>query len=142
MLRQVESLALTLPGPVDRVGDLPVPDYFDFFEAVGPSPVRDDLVPLIMPMETARGCWWGQKYQCKFCAFQESLVGFRSKEPDRVLREMDELVARHGDWMLMLSDDIVDTRYFGTVFAELARRGAPYGIFTELKANQIGRAHV
>lgn len=135
MLRQGVSSTLSLPGPVERVDELPVPDYFDFFDAVAPSPVRDDLLPLIMPMETARGCWWGQKFQCKFCAFEESLIGFRSKSPERVLREMDELVARHGDWMLMLSDDIIDTRFFGTVFADLAARGAPYGIFTELKAN-------
>lgn len=88
-----------------------------------------------MPLETSRGCWWGQKFQCKFCAFQEHAIGFRSKSLDRVLEEMEYLARNHGDMRIMFSDDIIDAGCFHTLFPELARIGAPYSIFTELKGN-------
>ena len=57
------------PSPARMVTDLdrlPHPDFLAYFDRVEHSPLRERLSPWI-PMETSRGCWWGEKHHCKFC---------------------------------------------------------------------------
>jgi len=111
-----------------------VPDFDDYFEALRNSSFHDRIAPGL-PVETSRGCWWGAKSHCTFCGLNGGSMAYRSKSPERVLAEFDQLTTRYGIRRLMVVDNILDMQYFKNVVPQLAAKGAPYQIFYETKAN-------
>ena len=82
-------------APFDRLDELPVPDYHEFFDGRRRSGLARRLgaTPVTLPFESARGCWWGAKRHCTFCGLNGSTMAFRAKSPDRVRAELAELAA-------------------------------------------------
>jgi magnesium-protoporphyrin IX monomethyl ester (oxidative) cyclase len=119
---------------VDHLDGVPLPEYDDYFTALARSPLRDEILPAL-PVETSRGCWWGQKSQCTFCGLNGTGMAYRSKSPERVGAEFAALAGRHGVSRLQVVDNILDMRHLRTVLPDLARAGAPYQLFYEIKAN-------
>ena len=127
---------LTLPPLTTNLDALPFPDFRDYFEQLGASPVREDVVDeVVLPMETSRGCWWGQRRQCGFCGNHPQMQTFRSKCAERVVEEVAHLVQTYQPRRLALADDILDYRYFRTLFPRLAAGGRPTPFFCESKVN-------
>lgn len=75
--------------------NLPYPDFDDYFGAYNASPIKKELQPSLV-IETSRGCWWGEKYQCTFCGLNGSTLNYRSKTVDNVLDELQYLSAKYG----------------------------------------------
>jgi ribosomal peptide maturation radical SAM protein 1 len=119
---------------VDDLNQSPVPDYDDYFEALEESTVSDCLSPGL-PVETSRGCWWGQKHHCTFCGLNGSGMGYRSKSGPRVLDEFDALAKRYKVRAFALVDNIIDMAHLKTVLPVLADRPERYSLFYETKAN-------
>jgi ribosomal peptide maturation radical SAM protein 1 len=114
--------------------ELPVPDYHEFFdrrEQLGQHGTRG----LSLPVETARGCWWGAKKHCTFCGLNNSTMTFRSKSAPRAVEEILTLADRHGVLDLAAVDNIVDKSYAADVFPALVERGVDLGLFYEVKAS-------
>ncbi|HEX8846366.1 MAG TPA: RiPP maturation radical SAM C-methyltransferase [Pyrinomonadaceae bacterium] len=122
---------------VSNLDALPEPDYTEYFESAArlglPPLVRGQVVAL--PVETARGCWWGAKHHCTFCGLNALGMKFRSKSPARVLAGLDELASRHDTYAFLSVDNILDQRYIVDVFEPLARQRKDYTFFFEVKAN-------
>lgn len=116
------------------VETLPEPVYDEYFERLARSPLAQALMPQV-PLESSRGCWWGEKHHCTFCGLNGLEMRYRSKSAGKLLAEIDALAARHGVLDFVTVDNIIDTRYFRTLLPELARRGRDYGLFYETKAN-------
>jgi ribosomal peptide maturation radical SAM protein 1 len=128
------SSVVTGPGsPVTELDGLPVPTYDDFQTQLANSPAAAQVPPTLL-LETSRGCWWGAKHHCTFCGLNGGSIAFRSKSADRVLDEIEGLRAS-GAISVAVVDNILDMHFFSTVLPELARRGAPVGLFYEVKAN-------
>jgi magnesium-protoporphyrin IX monomethyl ester (oxidative) cyclase len=125
---------------VERLDGNPVPDYADYFAALARSPLRPRVRPGLL-VEMSRGCWWGQKHHCTFCGLNGGGLAYRAKGPGRVLAELAELSAAYATPRFMVVDNILDMSYLRTVLPELVRRGAPYELFFETKAN-LRREHV
>lgn len=119
---------------------LPVPDFGDYFERLSESPTYEYVEPKLV-VETARGCWWGEKHHCTFCGLNGSLMGFRSKPPDAVLSELTTLVQRHHVLDVVMVDNILDMGYFSTVLPRLAALDWDVRIHYEIKAN-LKRAQI
>ena len=119
--------------PVEDLDALPVPSYDDYFSALAASSCSVDLTPRLL-LETARGCWWGDRSHCTFCGLNGATMRFRSKSPDRVSMEIDTLVDRYGIPVISVVDNILDMRYFRTLLPALAK-GRPLELFWEIKAN-------
>lgn len=123
-----------------RIRDLdgvPVPDFDPFFEqrrATSAAAVAPTLL-----LETARGCWWGERSHCTFCGLNGATMAFRSKTPERVLAEVRQLHTRYKVEAVSVVDDILDMRYFETVLPMLARAGLGLELFWEVKANLTHR---
>lgn len=120
---------------------LPYPDFDDYFAALASSPMRDAIEPGL-PVETARGCWWGARHHCTFCGLNGGSMAFRSKSADRAVAEFDHLERRYGLRRFETVDNILDMAYLKTVVPRLAegeRRGR--SLFYEVKAN-LTRAQV
>jgi len=133
ILRQGFADALQVPPPVARMDELPVPDYHDYFDALRRSGLTD--VKPILTVQTARGCWWGEKHHCTFCGLNGDSMGYRSKSPQRVISELVELSESYRVQRMDSVDNILDTRYIQTLFPELIRRNADLDLFYEIKAN-------
>lgn len=113
---------------------LPYPYYDDFFEQYTRSGLPPSALTYLM-IETGRGCWWGQKDQCRFCGINHAEIAFRTKSPARALTEMEHMVARYAIHDIMPVDNIIGLPYFKTLLPELRRRGPHFSLFYESKAN-------
>jgi len=119
---------------VDCMDRVPMPDYDDYFVELARSPFRKHVLPGLT-VETARGCWWGEKHHCAFCGISDSGMSFRAKSPDRVRREMDTLRIRHGVDRFAPADNIIEPSFFNTLLPLLAEEGPRASIFYQTKAN-------
>jgi ribosomal peptide maturation radical SAM protein 1 len=120
--------------PVTELDMLPFPNYDDFFQQLEATSLKEE-VPLLVPFETARGCWWGAKQHCTFCGLNALSMNFRSKSKDRALEEILYLRERYGVRRLGAVDNIIDMKYFRELLPELKRRQIDLSIFYETKAN-------
>ncbi|MFE7036236.1 RiPP maturation radical SAM C-methyltransferase [Streptomyces sp. NPDC057621] len=128
---------------VQNLDDLPMPDYDEYFrraENLRLQP-RTASRAVHLPLETARGCWWGMKHHCTFCGLNGETMHFRSKSAQRVVDEFARQTRRYGSFRFEAVDNILDMRYFRTLFPALVESGAHYEIFYEVKAN-LSRAQI
>lgn len=123
-----------------HLDQVPTPDYDDYFQTLRTSQVAPYVTPGLL-IETARGCWWGQKHHCTFCGLNGNGMSFRSKSPARVMEEVSYLTQRYGLRKIEFVDNILDMDYMNTVLPALAAEEEPYMIFYETKAN-LRREHV
>jgi ribosomal peptide maturation radical SAM protein 1 len=143
------SVSLSVPGIIARTGGphapsagktarvddldaLPYPDYSDYFEQLKPVEKPPGFT-LHIPMETSRGCWWGEKSPCTFCGLNSADLVFRYKSPGRVLEEMHALSKNYGSNLCMV-DNILAHQYFQTVLPELANQH-DFSLYWEVKAS-------
>jgi ribosomal peptide maturation radical SAM protein 1 len=132
------QVKVTPPGPaIEPLDDLPAPDYHEYFEHAEDL----GLLPRVghrnvwLPIETARGCWWGAKHHCTFCGLNGTTMRFRSKSPERVLDELAEQAKTYRSFRFEAVDNILDMAYFTKLFPALAENETGYEIFYEVKAN-------
>jgi ribosomal peptide maturation radical SAM protein 1 len=113
---------------------LPMPNYSAYFEALKSSKIGTSIQPRLL-IETARGCWWGEKQHCTFCGLNGQTMGYRSKSPARASEELSYLSKRWEVEQIEFVDNILDLKYIETLFPELARAGSKLEFFLETKSN-------
>lgn len=75
----VESEAAAEPVSMDAV---PVPSYFEFFERLAGTKHLQHVIEPQIPVETSRGCWWGEKHHCTFCGLNGLSMTSRNRSPE------------------------------------------------------------
>ena len=111
----------------------PSPDYDDYFDALANTGLAGRLEPRV-PLETSRGCWWGEKRHCTFCGFNANEMWFRQKSAARAYTELESL-SRYGE-PLYVVDNIVPMDYFTELFPRLVKEGFRFpGGFVFTKSN-------
>jgi ribosomal peptide maturation radical SAM protein 1 len=132
------EVVVTPPAPpAGHLDDLPIPDYDEYFERaedLGVLP-RAGHRTVALPIETARGCWWGAKHHCTFCGLNGTSMRFRAKSPARARTELAQLARRYRSFRFEAVDNILDPAYLTTLFPALVEDGTNYEIFYEVKAN-------
>jgi ribosomal peptide maturation radical SAM protein 1 len=124
-------------SPTTPLDDLPIPDYDEYFKLA----TDVDILPHVgqrkvwLPIETARGCWWGAKHHCTFCGLNATTMHFRSKSPQRVLDEFAQQARRYRSFHFEAVDNILDMAYLTDLFPVLVAAETGYEIFYEVKAN-------
>lgn len=120
-----------------RLSESPAPDYDDFFallrEMREVHGVRIDAPSLFV--ESSRGCWWGEKQHCTFCANDALMMSWRSKPAEVVLRDLEGLSQRYGLSRFVFVDEIMPFQYWNDLLPKLAGRTPRFDIFYEQKAN-------
>ncbi|MBT3399551.1 MAG: RiPP maturation radical SAM protein 1 [Rhodospirillaceae bacterium] len=111
---------------------IPLPDYDDYFQALSQSLNRDIIHPGL-PVETARGCWWGERQHCTFCGLNGGSMKFRAKPVDVVLSDFAQLAEKHGFARFEAVDNIMAADFLDTLVPAL--EGLDYDVFYETKAN-------
>lgn len=128
--------------PSERVDidELPLPRYREYFDRLRQGSLRHDVLPRI-PYQSSRGCWWGERHHCTFCGLNGTDMAFRSKQPLRVLTEVEELSRAHRVVDFLVVDNILDHGYLDTLIPELARTPHDLSFFCETKSN-LSAQHV
>ena len=130
---------------LDDMSQTPVPDfdeYFYAFKQCGFEKAKGVLEPMI-PIETGRGCWWGEKNHCTFCGLNRAGMHFRSKPADQVLDLLQTLSRKYGRFHYNAIDNIMETDYIANLFEPLAEARADLSIHYEVRPHfsreQLGR---
>lgn len=133
--KSVQGAAAPPPGQ-RSLDDAPLPVYDDYFRRLDGSPARAVLSPQVsLPIETSRGCWWGEKQHCTFCGLNGATMTYRRKSPVQALAELTALAARHQRLQFHAVDNILDFRSFDTLLPSLRDAGIDVRLFFETKAN-------
>ncbi len=121
---------------------VPTPVFDDFYAQVRPLMAADRLpdgLPVALPFESSRGCWWGERSHCTFCGLNGLEIAERAHTPERVLADIEHLVGTWGVSELRASDDLLPVRIQREVLPELARRqrerDTPLTFFYEVKSS-------
>jgi ribosomal peptide maturation radical SAM protein 1 len=121
--------------PVFKNLDLnPIPDYDDYFEQLALCDFASDIKVNIV-FEGSRGCWYGAKVPCTFCAVNGSSMEYRAKSPERLVNELEHLWKRHDVKWFGAADNILDHSGHMKLCAMLAERIPDAKIFFDVKAN-------
>ena len=106
-------------SPPHNLDEVSIPDYSDFFEQ-SDIPVKD----VILPYESSRGCWWGEKNQCTFCGESKVATPYRFKNPKRSFDELFQFLQKYPDIENFLAtDSIFPTSYFQDFLPKLTDGG-------------------
>jgi len=120
---------------------LPMPKYDDYFAALMNSPILGEVVKPGLVIEGSRGCWWGQRNACSFCALNGTSLEYRVKSSDQIVRELEVLAGRHGITRFQFVDNILEPIWFQTLFPRIAGLDTAYSFRCEttpiLTRNQI-----
>ena len=134
--------------PLPSLSDAPRPEYDDYFEQVRPLMAAGLLpqgLPIALPFESSRGCWWGQRSHCTFCGLNGLEMAERAHTPERVLDDIEALVERWGVRSLRAVDNLLPIRIQRDVLPELARRqperDRPLRLFYEVRSH-LQRRHL
>jgi ribosomal peptide maturation radical SAM protein 1 len=115
----------------------PIPDFDEYFLAREQGGYADDPAaeePMI-PIETARGCWWGEKSHCTFCGLNRAGMEFRAKDVENVIAMLEALSERYGFLGFNAIDNIIDPGYVEKLFGALAEAHTDLQVHYEIKAN-------
>jgi ribosomal peptide maturation radical SAM protein 1 len=139
-----ESVMKKSAQKVESLDALPYPDFDDYFDQIQNASLPSFEYPWL-PMETSRGCWWGERAQCRFCGLNPASIAFRSKSKEKVLGEIKHHQERYTDKhkipTLLMVDNIIDKNYFKNLIPELKKQPARPQIFFEIKSN-LSKEHV
>lgn len=134
--------AVVLAGTAPSMDDLPVPEYHDFYARLRTSRAGGSSLPVdtAVPLETSRGCWWGEKKHCTFCGLNGMTMAFRSKSATRAFDELRKLVHDYGPGPkrrtnVLVVDNILDYRYFNDLLPMIAKSDLKVSLHYEVKAN-------
>lgn len=120
---------------VENLAGQPRPDFDPWFRDLASRPGVAASLEVQIPLESSRGCWWGEKHHCTFCGLNGATMAFRSKPPQQVLEEVRAHAARHPGRRMAFVDNIMDRGYFATLLPELAKLPPGTEFFYEIKSN-------
>jgi ribosomal peptide maturation radical SAM protein 1 len=117
-----------------ELDSLPIPvfdDYFRVFSTCFPESEKTRF----MPIETSRGCWWGERSHCTFCGLNGGGMKFRRKHWRRVVEEVDELTTRYPSSFVQFTDNILSLDYFKNLIPYWIQISDSTMKFFEVKSN-------
>jgi ribosomal peptide maturation radical SAM protein 1 len=122
---------ITQSAPVD-MDQLPIPDFDAYFRAVRKAGL-EGTADFSIPIETSRGCWWGERQHCIFCGLNALDMKQRNKSADRVFAEIVQQ-SRYAR-PFFATDNILPLEFFKGLFDRLIAANVPFDTFYETKSN-------
>lgn len=126
---------------------VPDPDFDDFFEEAARVGFARDAgwqQRVMLPFESARGCWWGQKQHCTFCGLNGEGMNYRARTADRTLAMFRSLAQKYPQVKrFQAADNIMPMSYFHELLPRMAAAPARpdveyfWTVKTNLRRDQI-----
>jgi ribosomal peptide maturation radical SAM protein 1 len=109
-------------------------DYEDFMRKFYGSFADADIKPAL-PLETSRGCWWGQRSHCTFCGLNGLSMAYRAMKPDLAINLFNTLFRYSGKVSKIEAvDNILPKSYLNQVLPFL-ETPSDMDIFYEVNAD-------
>lgn len=124
--------------PCIDLNALPTPDFTEYYEQLAlaiPESLLSQGSLILLPYESSRGCWWGEKHHCTFCGLNAQTMKHREKSPDRVITELQGLLEKHPNKKVCVVDNIMPHSYFRTLLPRLPAEVPGLLAFYEEKSN-------
>lgn len=134
-----KSLPLPLAGPETIGEDLSIDtridlDYEPFLKRF--AEYFSDLgVKPVLPFETSRGCWWGERSHCTFCGLNGVSMGYRAMSPALALDLFKSLFRFSGRVSRLTSVDNILPKSYVTEVLPFLDTPPDMEIFYEVKAD-------
>lgn len=125
-------------APYLNLDQMPKPDFGEFFQQrlfLFPDSESEEWPAIMIPYESSRGCWWGQKHHCTFCGLNGMGMAFREKSAAKVIAELNQLYREHPYASVNMVDNIMPHSYFKTLLPRAAELPESISVFFEQKAN-------
>jgi len=124
-----------------NLDESPTPDFDDYFNDLDElkSNHQVEVEAQTLPVESSRGCWWGQLAHCTFCGIDDETMKYRSKSPERTKSMLSTLHGRYGPRVFRFADYILPRQYYKTLFPILADQPEKYFLHWEMKSNVKAR---
>ncbi len=110
-------------GREHDINDVCRPDYDSFTRALDDHRdlERSGTAIPVLPFETSRGCWWGERSHCTFCGLNGQSMGYRSMSPELAIEQFTWLFGFTDRYpVLTCTDNIMPRSYPAKVFERLA----------------------
>lgn len=117
---------------------IPTTDFSEYYEQLAltiPESLLSQASMILLPYESSRGCWWGEKHHCTFCGLNAQTMKHREKSPDRVIQELQSLLEKHPNKKVCVVDNIMPHSYFRTLLPRLPVEVPGLLAFYEQKSN-------
>lgn len=109
-------------------------DYDPFVKLIEEKYQGHDM-ELILPFETSRGCWWGERSHCTFCGLNGLTMSYRAMHPDNAVNLISSFFQYSPRAVRLESvDNILPKNYMDEVFPRLNTPETMY-LFYEVKAD-------
>jgi len=119
------------------MNETPIPDFDEFYYARRASGYESwgRARRVQLPVETSRGCWWGEKNHCTFCGLNRSGMEFRAKSVDNVVEQLEALSSRYSCFNFFAIDNIMAPEYTEKLFSRLAAANSDIAMHYEIRPN-------
>ena len=119
------------------MNETPVPDFDEYFYARSQCGYEsyEQARELMLPIETSRGCWWGEKNHCTFCGLNRSGMEYRAKSVENVISQLDTLSRRYGWFRFFAIDNIMAPEYIEKLFGTLRTANCDLQVHYEVRPN-------
>lgn len=134
-----EAVSGPAASPIVNMDGLPLPSFDDYVEARNEAGIHGS-VPVALPIESSRGCWWGERQHCTFCGLNANGMEYRRKSHERFQWEVEEMKRRYGVKYLFVTDNILAMDYYETFLRWSAGSELGLRYFYEIKSN-VKRRH-
>jgi ribosomal peptide maturation radical SAM protein 1 len=119
--------------------DLPYPDFSDYFSELRQYPQLGNMIGQL-PLESSRGCYWHRatpqepQQACQFCNLNLQWRGYRTKNPERVVRELAHQVQKHKALRFFFVDNTLNPATITGLFETIQQLRCTLDLFAELRA--------
>jgi ribosomal peptide maturation radical SAM protein 1 len=126
-----------IAAPKFDLAKSPTPDYADWFNDLTQLTKEHGVkvTTRVLPVESSRGCWWGQTQHCVFCGIDDETLKYRYKAAEHTLSMLTEMRELYGDYTFRFSDYIMPKSYYTELLPVLARQQPKFRLHSEIKAN-------
>lgn len=119
---------------IEQLDDVPIPNYDEWYAEIAQEKYLS-IANMYVPLETARGCWYGAKSQCLFCGLSGEHLNFRHKSAQRAIAEINFFIERYKIKSIVSVDLIFPQKYFGEFLDTLIERPTKNQLSYEVKVN-------
>ncbi|RLF41612.1 MAG: hypothetical protein DRN12_02770, partial [Thermoplasmata archaeon] len=116
---------------------LPIPLYDDFYKELNSvSAILKEYFSYQgrLPVEISRGCWWNK---CTFCNLNIQYKGYREKDVDRIVEEIDFLSDKYEILSFHIVSNILLLKNMGVLCKKLMELGKDFSFFAETRAGRL-----
>lgn len=114
----------------------PIPDFTNFenqlWELDSKEKIKIDW--RVVPYETSRGCWWGEKSHCIFCGIDKEDLIYSYKSEKKVLEDITSNSRKHSISTVRFVDYILPHQYYDDLLPSLIKN-EELSFTCELKSN-------